>query len=218
MTPSKEDYIKAIYSLNGTTEIVSNKNLAQALGVSAASVTDMNTRLLDEQLIDYIPYQGVKLTELGGQIARKLIRKHRLWETFLCEKLHFDWADIHEEADKLEHVSSEELINKLDAFLDYPQTDPHGAPIPDQEGNITHKYNIPLAGAKSGEIFTIVEINDNKDILQYAFERHIIPGQRFKLVAVDELQGPLTLENIDGDQISVSPLVASHIFIEFDNE
>lgn len=218
MTPSKEDYIKAIYSLNGTNEIVSNKDLAQALGVSAASVTDMNSRLLNEDLIDYIPYQGVKLTDIGSQIARKLVRKHRLWETFLYEKLNYDWTDVHEEADKLEHASSDLLIERLDEYLNYPKNDPHGGPIPDQDGNMPHQYKIPLIGVKPGEIFTIVEIDDERDILNYVFERRIMPGTRFTLLSVDELEGPLTLENEEGDEVIVSTLAANHIFIELDNE
>lgn len=214
MTPSKEDYIKAIHSLNGAREIVSNKDLSQALGVSAASVTDMNTRLVGEDLIDYTPYQGVKLTDLGSQIARKLIRKHRLWETFLYEKLDYDWTEVHDEADRLEHVSSDQLVDRLDAYLGFPKTDPHGGLIPDKDGNIEHKYTIPLLGAKPGEVFTVLEINDDPEILRYVFDRGVVPGTVLTLVNIDDLEGPLTVRNENDDEIIISYKAAGQIFIE----
>ena len=117
ISPSKEDYIKTIYSLNGAKDIVSNKQLAHSLSVSAASVTDMNNRLKKENLITYYPYKGVQLTDIGIQIANKLIRKHRIWEVFLYEKLGFDWDEVHVEADRLEHASSEKVINALSELL-----------------------------------------------------------------------------------------------------
>lgn len=218
MTPSKEDYIKAIHALNGANEVVSNKSLSQELGVSAASVTDMNSRLLSEELIEYIPYQGVKLTEIGHRVARKLVRKHRLWETFLFEKLNYDWVDIHQEADRLEHASSDLLIDRLDEFLGYPQTDPHGGAIPDSDGHIPHKYKIPLLGVKQGESFTVLEIDDEKEILEYVYDRHVLPGRHYQLINIGDLEDPLTLEDDAGKTVAISPKVAHSIFIELDND
>ncbi|WP_018659616.1 metal-dependent transcriptional regulator [Allofustis seminis] len=218
MTPSKEDYIKAIHSLDGAREIVSNKALSHALNVSAASVTDMNSRLLEEDLITYIPYQGVKLTEKGILTARKLIRKHRIWETFLYEFLDYNWEDVHPEADLLEHVSSDRLINKLSELLNHPTRDPHGGIIPRADGSIDVYYYIALSDAKIGETFAIREVSDHADILQYAYERELVPGEKFKLLAIDDLEGPLTLRNSKGDKILVSHKAAQEISIELLND
>lgn len=217
MTPSKEDYIKAIHSLNGAREIVSNKALSQALQVSAASVTDMNSRLLSEDLISYVPYQGVKLTEKGITTARQLIRKHRIWETFLYEKLGYHWEEVHHEADLLEHVSSDKLIDGLSEMLGHPSRDPHGGLIPDRDGTVDFSYRISLLDANVGETFIVREVMDASDILQYAYDRHLVPGNTFTLVAVDDLEGPLTLKNEAGETILVSYKAADNIYIELLN-
>ena len=136
MTPHKEDYLKVIVELGGTNELVNNKQIGKALSVSPASVTEMSSKLLKEGYISHIPYQGVQITEKGLLIANKLIRKHRLWEVFLADKLGFDWTEVHEEAELLEHVSSDFLIDRLDAYLGFPKYDPHGGVIPDKDGRI----------------------------------------------------------------------------------
>lgn len=218
MTPSKEDYLKAIYALDGIREIVSNKDLARALNVSAASVTDMNTRLLEEELINYIPYQGVKLTEKGVLAARKLLRKHRIWETFLYEVLDYDWEDVHKEADLLEHVSSDRLINQLSKLLNHPTRDPHGGIIPSEDGTVENFYYISLLDVEEGERFVIQEVSDEAEILQYAQERHLVPGAKFQLLKIDDLEGPLTLKNEQGEEILVSYKAAQKLFVELFNE
>jgi len=111
MTPHKEDYLKVIMELGGDQQMINNKQIGKALSVSAASVTEMSTKLLKDGLISHIPYQGVQITEKGQLIANKLIRKHRLWEVFLADKLGFNWGDVHEEAEMLEHVPSDRLTN-----------------------------------------------------------------------------------------------------------
>ena len=116
MTPHKEDYLKVIMELGGDKQLVNNKQIGQALSVSAASVTEMSVKLLKDGLISHIPYQGVQITDKGQLIANKLIRKHRLWEVFLSEKLDFNWDEVHDEAELLEHVSSDRLIDSLDAY------------------------------------------------------------------------------------------------------
>lgn len=219
MTPSKEDYLKAIYALDGIREIVSNKDLAHALNVSAASVTDMNTRLLDEGLITYIPYQGVKLTDKGVLTARKLIRKHRIWETFLYEVLGYEWDDVHQEADLLEHASSDRLINELSRLLNHPTRDPHGGIIPSEDGTVEIHYYISLLDVEGNESFVIQEVSDEPAILQYAFDRNLTPGNKFQLLKIDDLEGPLTLKNLQNDQIIlVSYKAAQELFVELLDE
>lgn len=193
MTPNKEDYIKAIYELGGQDNVVSNKKLVHALSVSAASVTEMNARLLKENLITYTPYQGVKLTEDGLKIANKLIRKHRLWEVFLAEKLGYNWNEVHADADLLEHVSSEFLIDRLDHFLNEPQFDPHGGMIPNKDGSIEEMNYLPLVEMNEGTRFIIKEVDDQKDFLKYLLDKQIKLGNEYLLKDIEPYEGPLTL-------------------------
>ena len=134
-TTSEENYIKAIYHLQKQASQVSTKELAGALQTKPASVTDMMKKLKTKKLLNYKPYYGFRLSAEGNRVALGIIRRHRLWEFFLSEKLDFRWDEVHEVAEQLEHVSSIKLIEKLDSFLGYPKFDPHGDPIPDQHGN-----------------------------------------------------------------------------------
>src|SRR5207244_7198026 len=132
---SEENYIKTIVKLQEQSgEIVANSDVAKALEVNSASVTDMLKKMATKKLIHYEKSKGVKLTEKGKQVAITIIRKHRLWEYFLVEKLGFGWDEVHEIAEQLEHIHSEALINRLDAYLEYPKADPHGDPIPTADG------------------------------------------------------------------------------------
>lgn len=133
---SKENYIKAIYHLQQEEEVVSTNGLARALSTKPASVTDMLKKLKAQKLLQYQPYKGVKLSAEGRKLALQIIRKHRLWEYFLVEKLGFGWEEVHEIAEELEHISSKKLIDRLDIFLGTPKTDPHGDPIPDHQGRM----------------------------------------------------------------------------------
>jgi DtxR family Mn-dependent transcriptional regulator len=214
MTPNKEDYIKAIYELGGETKVVSNKKLVEALSVSAASVTEMNARLLKEDLITYTPYQGVKLTEDGLKVANKLIRKHRLWEVFLSEKLGYDWNEVHADADLLEHVSSDFLIDRLDIFLGEPQFDPHGGVIPNKDGSIEEMNHTPLVEIEEGTHFTIKEVDDQKDFLKYLLNKNVKLGDEYILKEIEPYEGPLTIETIDGTQTIISHKAAFKILVE----
>ena len=137
MTQSEENYLKIIYhlSLVSKTEIATN-SIAEKMETKASSVTDMLKKLAEKKLVSYQKYQGVSLTETGLLTAKMIVRKHRLWEVFLVDKLNFTWDEVHEIAEELEHIKSDELIDKLDEFLDYPSEDPHGDPIPDKNGKI----------------------------------------------------------------------------------
>jgi len=140
LTQSEENYIKAIYYLQKVLDkSVGTNDLANRMDTKASSVTDMVRRLSEKELIIYEKYKGCELTNTGNEVALKTIRKHRLWETFLVEKLNFGWEEVHEIAEQLEHIQSVKLTNKLDEFLDFPKFDPHGDPIPDQNGKLTQR-------------------------------------------------------------------------------
>lgn len=136
---SEENYIKAIFHLQKETPQVSTLQLAGKLQTKPASVTDMMKKLKNKKLLNYKPYYGFRLSAHGNRVALGIIRRHRLWEFFLAEKLAFRWDEVHEIAEQLEHVSSKKLINNLDKYLGFPKFDPHGDPIPDQNGNMNHE-------------------------------------------------------------------------------
>lgn len=214
MTPNKEDYIKAIYELGGEQNVVSNKSLVKALSVSAASVTEMNGRLLKENLLTHTPYQGVKLTEEGLRIANKLIRKHRLWEVFLSEKLGYDWNEVHADADLLEHVSSDSLIERLDLFLGEPKFDPHGGVIPNKDGTTQKVDHIPLVDVKVGTPLIIKEVDDQQEFLEYLLHKDVQLGKQYTLKNIEAYEGPLTLETPEGSETIISHKAAFKILVK----
>lgn len=207
-SPSKEDYIKTIYSLNGSEDIVSNKQLANSLAVSAASVTDMNNRLKKEDLITYYPYKGVQLTDLGIQVANQLIRKHRIWEVFLFEKLGFEWNEVHVEADRLEHASSDKVIERLSELLGHPEYDPHGGIIPNADGTVDLD-KVPLVSLKDitvGQSFIVKEVPDEDSILlNYLSQKDFSLNDEYEVTDIEMFDGTLTLKNSQtGDAFTVS--------------
>ena len=215
ISPSKEDYIKTIFNLNGSEEIVSNKSLANSLKVSAASVTDMNNRLVKENLISYFPYKGVQLTDLGAQVANQLIRKHRIWEVFLHEKLGFDWDEVHHEADRLEHASSNKLIERLNAFLNHPKYDPHGGLIPNADGSVS-KDDTPLISLKEIEVnqyFIVREVSDEDDeLLNYLTMKGFSLNDEYEMVGTDAYDGTISIRNIQtNDTFTISEKAVSEI-------
>lgn len=143
---TEENYLKAIFSLiEDNKYIASTNDISEKIKTKAPTVTDMLKRLSTKDLIVYKPYQGVYFTDKGLSKALNLVRKHRIWETFLVNKLGFDWRDVHEIAEELEHVQSIELINKIDAFLEFPEFDPHGDPIPDKNGKLNFHEDVTIA-------------------------------------------------------------------------
>lgn len=208
ISPNKEDYIKAIHSLNGTYEIVSNKSIAKELSVSAASVTDMNTRLVKEQLITHIPYKGVKLTDYGIQVANQLLRKHRIWEVFLYEKLGFKWDEVHHEADRLEHASSDKMIERLNEFLDYPKYDPHGGMIPNIDGTLDDRKAplLSLADIQVDDVFIVKEVSDEDvELLHYLFDKGFSINDKYQLVDSNTYDGMVTIKDLESDkQLTIS--------------
>src|SRR5690606_3551572 len=169
MTLAEENYLKAIYHLeNQSANGVSTNALAEEMKTKASSATDMIKKLAEKNMISYVPYQGVTLSKAGRTYAVKVVRKHRLWEVFLLEKLNFSWDEVHDLAEQLEHIKSEKLTDKLDEFLGFPKVDPHGDPIPDRHGNFEKVEKTVLANAKEGQTYVCVGVDDSSsDFLKY---------------------------------------------------
>ena len=185
MSFSEENYLKAIYHLtNQTNSEVSTNAIAEMMETKASSVTDMLKKLAEKDLVIYKKYQGVSLTENGKLSAKMIVRKHRLWEVFLVEKLDFAWDEVHEIAEQLEHIKSEELINKLDDFLGNPTEDPHGDPIPDAQGKIVKSDKQLLCDLEVNQIGICVGVKDSSaDFLKYLDKQGIALGSKIEIIA-----------------------------------
>jgi DtxR family Mn-dependent transcriptional regulator len=180
---TEEDYLKAIYALSKG-KPVSTNDLANELQVKASSITDMIKKLSDKKYVDYIKYQGVELTATGNQIALKIMRKHRLWETFLVKNLYFGWDEVHEIAEQLEHIESEMLTDRLDDFLGNPQFDPHGDPIPNKEGLIIDtRKRIALQDVQLSQKGIIVGVSDaSSDFLKFLESEKLVLGTQLEVI------------------------------------
>jgi DtxR family Mn-dependent transcriptional regulator len=211
---TEENYLKSIYHLSVTSdESVSTNSIAAALNTKAASVTDMLKKLADKQLINYTKYQGVSLTEAGKSVAINIVRKHRLWEYFLVEKLNFKWDEVHELAEELEHIASVELIDRLDKFLGHPKYDPHGDPIPDQAGRIKKDELVPISTLKTNESGIIMGVREHTAVfLQHLEKMNLTIGKQIKLIEVVAFDHSVLL-NVDNSTISISRDVAKNILV-----
>lgn len=196
----EENYLKAIYHLMQESEgSVSTNAIADSMQTRAASVTDMLKKLSAKKLIDYRKYYGVSMTDSGQRAALEIIRKHRLWETFLVEKLNFAWDQVHEVAEQLEHIQSPLLIQRIDALLGYPTHDPHGDPIPSEQGKIAEQPQILLSELKSGTPANIVAVNDSSpDFLRYLDRIGISIGSQVQILEKLPFDGSIEL-SVDKD-------------------
>ena len=215
MTPMKEDYLKIIFELGGTKKKVSNKQIALSLDIAAGSVTEMVGKLVQEGLAKHTPYAGISLTKKGIRYAETLVRKHRIWEDFLVDKLDYALPDVHTEAEVLEHVTSERLIDSLEAYLGYPEHCPHGGTIPDKDGHYEEDGHLPLADAEDGSEVVIERFIDNHDLLVYLDDIGLKVGQAVQIVKHDPFEGPITIKvQATGQQIPVSYKAAHNIFVD----
>ncbi len=215
-TSAEENYIKGIYKLSEKNKsgLVSTNEIAELMKTKAASVTDMIKKLAQKKILQHRPYQGVQLTIHGEQTALKIIRKHRLWEVFLVDKLDFNWDEVHEIAEQLEHIKSEALIDRLDEFLGFPSYDPHGDPIPSKEGELTIRKKVMLLDMEEGLQGTIVELGDTSDtFLRYLDKIGISLGSKVRVIEKIEFDNSLQLEVNDNIAISVSERVAGNMFV-----
>ena len=211
----EENYIKAIYNLSlSKSKRVSTNLIAKRIETKASSVTDMIQKLSEKGLVDYIKYQGVCLTDSGYKIAVKVVRNHRLWEVFLVDKLSYNWDEVHELAEQLEHIKSNDLTEKLDAFLNYPSHDPHGDPIPDKEGNITHHKNIMLSSVQPNEQCVVIGVMDSSStFLKYLDRAGIELGSIISILRIEEFDGSMEVK-INGNQCSLSNQITKNLYIK----
>jgi DtxR family Mn-dependent transcriptional regulator len=212
-TFTEENYLKSIYHLLEQAEQATTNDIAAALNTRAASVTDMLKRLAEKKLINYARYQGVSLTPAGQTIALGIIRKHRLWEHFLVEKLRFKWDEVHDMAEELEHISSTELINRLDEFMGHPKFDPHGDPIPDTNGQINCKPLHPaltLCQNQSGIIAGVS--NHSATFLQYLEKIQLTIGKEIRITEITEYDLCLEVPS-ENKQLNISREVAKNLLI-----
>ncbi len=211
---TEENYLKAIYHLSeGGAKPVLTNELAEAMSTKAASVTDMIKKLSVKDLISYEKYYGVNVTVSGKTEALLVIRKHRLWETFLVQKLSFTWDEVHEVAEQLEHIHSPRLIDKLDEFLGYPKADPHGDPIPDGKGKIKAQPQVPLDHLKEGYQGVILAVKDSdSNLLKYLDKIGAKPGKKIKVTNKESYDESMEVQ-IGDKKVFLSKEVSKNILV-----
>jgi len=215
LSTAEENYLKAIFKISERSQKSASTNaIAKRLSTSAASVTDMIKRLSEKALINYERYRGVTLTSTGNKHATQLIRKHRLWEVFLMKKLRFGWEQVHDIAEQLEHIKSEELIMRLDAFLDYPKFDPHGDPIPNAEGKFTIRNQTPLSQMHQGQRGTLVGVKEHtEDFLKYLNSLNVKLGTTIDVINVNNYDGSMDINIDEKKRTMISLKIANNLLI-----
>lgn len=208
---TEENYLKIIYHLAEKTGNVQTNAIAEQMQTKPASVTDMIKKLAEKGFVDYIKYQGVTLTEKGKNAAIEIVRKHRLWEVFLVDKLNFKWDEVHDVAEELEHIKSTALIERLDEFLGFPKSDPHGDPIPDKNGRFAITQFIKLIDLKVGDQGTITGVSQHSSaFLKHLEKLGLTLGKQIEISDVTDFDGSVEIL-IARKQINISREVAKHI-------
>ncbi len=215
LTIAEENYLKAILRLSSQSDKPVNTNaIAEQLHTSAASVTDMVKRLSGKKLVVYQRYNGVRLTALGNTIATVLIRKHRLWESFLVHTLGMTWDEVHDIAEELEHIHSNLLIDRLDDFLGFPKFDPHGEPIPNAQGKYTLRAQTPLSEIQPGQSGMVVAVkNSGNELLKHLNEKGISIGKPFTVMSREDYDQSMHLM-MDQKDVSLSGEVAQQLLVK----
>ncbi|NUY80233.1 metal-dependent transcriptional regulator [Flavobacterium sp. MAH-1] len=214
MTFSEENYLKTIYHLTSVTDAeVSTNAIAEKMETKASSVTDMLKKLAEKELVSYKKYQGVSLTDQGLLAAKMIVRKHRLWEVFLVEKLDFNWDEVHDIAEQLEHIQSEQLINRLDDFLGNPTEDPHGDPIPDALGRIVKVEKQLLSELEESQSGICVGVKDtSSEFLKYLDKQKISLGTKIDIVSKEAFDLSLRIK-ANGSEMTISNKIAGNLFV-----
>jgi DtxR family Mn-dependent transcriptional regulator len=208
------DYLKAIWEISGS-EPASTSDVAARLLISSASVTNMFGRLQEMGLARYERYRGASLTRRGRREALRLVRRHRLIETFLLEHLGYSWQDVHEEAERLEHAVSDEFTERLAELLGHPERDPHGDPIPAADGTLAPERSSPLSEAGIGQRVRIVKVDDESaPFLNYLGERGLVPGRVVRVEEVRALDGVVAVEDEYGEKHHLGESLACRIFVQ----
>lgn len=214
---TEENYLKALLKLSFQNEDkpeAGTNEMAAHLGVKPATATDMLKKLKEKELVNYKKYGKILLTESGKQQALEILRKHRLWETFLYDKLDFSWDEVHEVAEQLEHIQSAKLVDKLEEFLGFPEFDPHGDPIPKANGDLPVLEKILLSEVKEGEICQVVAVKDTSTVfLQYLEKLQITIGTPIKVLERIDFDGSMSIQISDEEARNVSMKFAESLFI-----
>lgn len=215
LSHAEENYIKTIYHLSESgRKAVSTNAISEMQKTKPASVSDMIKKLGEKDMVSYQKYKGVHLSPTGKKAALQIIRKHRLWEVFLVDKLHFSWDQVHEIAEQLEHIKSPLLVKKLDEFLGFPKIDPHGDPIPDENGEIVLKVKVPLTEIEKGKetILTGVD-NSESSFLAHLDKLGISLGTKITITEVNEFDGSMQIQLIDQSPLFISQQVAQNLLV-----
>lgn len=212
MSPNKENYLKTIFELEHDHQKISNKNIADILNVSAPSVTEMLTALTKEGLVFHTPYNEISLTDAGLARARELVRKHRIWEVFLADKLHYAMADVHQAADILEHATDDRLADRLNEFLGRPKRCPHGGIIPGNS-DIEDDSDITLSTLAPEDSATLQRVIDNHDFLKYFEDLQLRLGERLTVVKKEPFSGPFIVQTSDRATVAISENAAGYMFV-----
>ncbi|MFL5510667.1 MAG: metal-dependent transcriptional regulator [Gemmatimonadaceae bacterium] len=214
LTAPVEDYLKAIYALGKGTGAAATNEIAQRLDLAPASVSGMVRRLADQGLLAYERYHGVKLTEAGRRAALKTLRRHRVIEAYLAQALGYAWDRVHEEAERLEHAASDELIDRMAANIGEPEVDPHGAPIPTRDGAVDETEYRSLAELGVGASGSVVRVADEDPaMLRYLAELAIVPGKRITVKSHAPYDGPITL-SVGRNELSIGPALAAQVLVD----
>lgn len=211
MTGNKEDYLKAIYKLGGQYKTINNKDIASALSVSASSVSEMIKKLLQDGYVEYELYQGVKLTERGIDEAIKIVRRHLLWEVFLVERLGYKWDEVDEVAELLEHITDKRLEDRLDKYLNFPKTCPHGTIILKTDRDNSNFR--PMDTLIKGEVGIIKRFEDIKEVLNYVDDLGIKIGDKIEILNLAPYNGPITFKVSNKEKL-IGREAANKIYIE----
>ncbi|HEX6926312.1 MAG TPA: metal-dependent transcriptional regulator [Longimicrobiaceae bacterium] len=212
-TPVVEDYLKAIWTLQQTEAPVSTSRIAERLGLSAAAVTAMVKRLAENGLLRHEPYYGVRLTPAGELASLRIIRRHRVLELFLTEKLGYEWDRVHDEAERLEHAASDELIERLARLLGEPERDPHGSAIPTAQGELAQDEYPTLADLAAGDTVRIVEVRVHEpEQLRYLGSLDLYPGARVQVIEAAPFDGPISLQ-VNGAPRVLSRMLARQLSV-----
>jgi DtxR family transcriptional regulator, Mn-dependent transcriptional regulator len=211
---SKEDYLSVIYKSSDSNGEIKANLIAEKLNVSSAAVTDMLRKLSKEGYVDYKRYKGIKLTQSGEDYARNMVRRHRIWEVFLHQIVGLPWDKVHSEAENLEHSSSDDLIDRLEEMLDYPEFDPHGDPIPDRNGKMPEgNLGTPLNNVRPGNLVKVNRVHDfDSSFLQYISKIGIELNKEINVLDSFEFDHSLLIE-VDNKETSISNKVAANIFV-----
>ncbi len=221
ITHTVEDYLKTIYQITSTHERASTNQIAMALGLAPASVTGMIKKLddIEPPVVEYQKHRGVVLTEKGESIALEIIRHHRLIEVFLHEVLEYDWDEVHPEADRLEHVISEEFEERIAKALGNPTHDPHGDPIPTRELEMPDRLLSPLSDLRPGQEAVVLQVRDeNPELLRYLSDMGIIPNVSLRILEYSPLDENLSLQvSGEGNNFVLGPRITQEIFVKVNN-